>query len=116
MARGADLPDRPDLDQPDPRLYRPARARHAAVVLGPPSKFRSAAMRRKFPFDRDKFKRLARYLTWRTSASEAVDAIGLQKALWLAEARMFMLHARPITGAVYIRDGSGPRAQRAGAV
>ena len=27
------LPDRADLDQPDPRLYRPARARHAAVVL-----------------------------------------------------------------------------------
>ena len=26
-------PDRADLDQPDPRLYRPARARHAEVVL-----------------------------------------------------------------------------------
>ena len=33
MARGPPLPDRPDLDQPDPRLYRPARPRHAAVVL-----------------------------------------------------------------------------------
>ena len=36
MARGAPLPDRADLDQPDPRLYRPARPRHAAVVLRTP--------------------------------------------------------------------------------
>ena len=33
MARGAHLPDRADLDQPDPRLYRPARPGDAAVVL-----------------------------------------------------------------------------------
>ncbi len=33
MARGPPLPDRANLDQPDPRLYRPARPRHAAVVL-----------------------------------------------------------------------------------
>ena len=31
------LPDRADLDQPDPRLYRPARTRDAAVVLASPS-------------------------------------------------------------------------------
>src|SRR5271157_5683198 len=33
MARSPPLPDRADLDQPDPRLYRPARPRHAAVLL-----------------------------------------------------------------------------------
>ena len=33
MARSPPLPDRADLDQPDPRLSRPARAGHAAVVL-----------------------------------------------------------------------------------
>ncbi len=46
MARGADLPDRADLHQPDPRLYRPARARHAAIVLAssipPPARFPGA--------------------------------------------------------------------------
>ena len=36
MARSPPLPDRADLDQPDPRLYRPARARHAALVLNSP--------------------------------------------------------------------------------
>ena len=33
MARDPPLPERVDLDQSDSRLYRPARARHAAVVL-----------------------------------------------------------------------------------
>src|ERR1700730_1209518 len=33
VARGAPLPDRPDLDQFDPRLYRPARAEDAALLL-----------------------------------------------------------------------------------
>src|SRR5262249_27180696 len=33
MARDPPLPDRADLDQSDPRLYRPARARHAKILL-----------------------------------------------------------------------------------
>src|ERR1700730_12972081 len=33
MARDPPLPDGTDLNQPDPRLYRPARPRHAALVL-----------------------------------------------------------------------------------
>ncbi len=35
MARSPPLSDRADLDQPHPRLYRPARPRHAALVLIP---------------------------------------------------------------------------------
>src|SRR3984893_11045315 len=33
MARDPPLPDGTDLNQPDPRLYRPARPRHATLVL-----------------------------------------------------------------------------------
>jgi len=33
MAPSLPLPDGADLDQPDPRLYWPARARHAAILL-----------------------------------------------------------------------------------
>ena len=35
MAGSAPLPDRTNLDQPDPRLYRPTRPRYAKVVLSP---------------------------------------------------------------------------------
>jgi hypothetical protein len=46
MARGPSLPDRADLDQPDPRLSRPARLGDAAVVLSA-----AAAIRRTGRFD-----------------------------------------------------------------
>ncbi len=73
-------------------------------------------MRKKFPFDRARFRRLASYLTRRIGDREAFDDIGLHKALWLADSRMFMLHAQPISGAVYLRGENGPRAQRVGAI
>jgi hypothetical protein len=59
-------------------------------------------------FDRVKFKRLVHHVVWKTGGREDFGAVELNKVLWFSEARHFMLHGKPITGAVYIRDKFGP--------
>ena len=59
-------------------------------------------------FDRDKFKRLVLYIAWKAGRRDWFGATKLNKVLWFSEARFFVLHGAPITGATYIREKHGP--------
>jgi hypothetical protein len=65
-------------------------------------------MAKKFAFDREKFKRLVHYVIWRAGDRDGFGAVKLNKVLWFSDARSFMLHGKPITGATYIREKWGP--------
>jgi len=66
-------------------------------------------MSRKLRYDRERLKALVRYVVGRRGA--ASDLAELGNALWLAEARQFVLHRTPISGATYRRDPLGPAAR-----
>lgn len=59
-------------------------------------------------FDWEKFKRLVHYVIWRAGDRSGFGATKLNKVLWFAEARTYMLRGTPITGAEYIRQKYGP--------
>ena len=48
------------------------------------------------------------YVIWKTSGRDGFGATKLYKVLWFSEARAFILHKRPISGAVFIREEHGP--------
>ena len=55
-------------------------------------------------FDREKFKTLVVYIAWKAGQRDWFGATKLNKVLWFAEARAFVLHGKPITGATYIQQ------------
>lgn len=59
-------------------------------------------------FDREKFKALVHYVVARAGGKPNFGAVKLNKVLWFADARQFLLTGRPITGADYIREKFGP--------
>lgn len=59
-------------------------------------------------FDREKFKTLVVYIAWKAGRRDWFGATKLNKVLWFAEARAFVLHGKPIAGATYIRQKHGP--------
>lgn len=59
-------------------------------------------------FDRQKFKRLVHYIVWKAGRRDWFGATKLNKVLWFAEARHFLLTGKAITGATYIRQRHGP--------
>jgi len=59
-------------------------------------------------FDREKFKRLVHYVIAQAGSHPGFGAIKLNKVLWFADARQFMLTGQSITGARYIREKFGP--------
>jgi hypothetical protein len=59
-------------------------------------------------FDREKFKKLVLYIAWKAGRRDWFGATKLNKVLWFSEARFFVLHGTPITGATYIREKHGP--------
>ncbi len=59
-------------------------------------------------YDAEKFKTLVHYVIWRAGRRDGFGAIKLNKVLWFADARAYMLHRKPITGATYIREKFGP--------
>jgi hypothetical protein len=59
-------------------------------------------------FDRNKFKRLVQYIAWKAGKRDWFGATKLNKVLWFADARLFVLRGTPITGATYIREKFGP--------
>lgn len=59
-------------------------------------------------FDREKFKRLVHYVIAQVGSHEGFGATKLNKVLWFADARQFMLAGHSITGATYIRQKFGP--------
>jgi len=64
--------------------------------------------KRTMEFDRDKFKRLVHYVIWKAGKRDWFGATKLNKVLWFAESRAYMLSGKAITGAVYIREKHGP--------
>jgi hypothetical protein len=59
-------------------------------------------------FDREKFKDLVLYVAWKAGKRDWFGATKLNKVLWFSEARAFVLHGSPITGATYVREQFGP--------
>jgi hypothetical protein len=58
-------------------------------------------------FDRDKFKQLVQYIAWKAGKRDWFGATKLNKVLWFADARQFVLRGVSITGATYIREKYG---------
>jgi hypothetical protein len=59
-------------------------------------------------FDREKFKRLVHYIAWKAGKQPGFGATKLNKVLWFADARTYLLTGESITGATYIRQAHGP--------
>lgn len=59
-------------------------------------------------FDREKFKQLVHYVVWKAGRRDWFGATKLNKVLWFAESRAYVLTGSPITGATYIREKWGP--------
>jgi antitoxin SocA-like protein len=58
--------------------------------------------------NKEKFKALVRYIAWKAGRRDWFGATKLNKVLWFADARLFVLRGEPITGATYIREKFGP--------
>ena len=67
-------------------------------------------------FNRAKFRALVHYIVWRAGGRESFGATKLNKVLWFADARTYMLHGHPITGESYIRQKHGPVPQHIEAI
>jgi hypothetical protein len=59
-------------------------------------------------FDREKFKALVHYVVARAAGKPNFGAVKLNKVLWFADARQYLLTGKPITGAEYVRQQFGP--------
>jgi hypothetical protein len=59
-------------------------------------------------FDREKFKRLVHYVIAQAGHKPGFGATKLNKVLWFADARRYVLSGKPITGATYTRQEFGP--------
>ncbi len=59
-------------------------------------------------FRREKFKRLVQYIAFKTGREPGFGSTKLNKVLWFADARAYMLRREPITGATYVREKFGP--------
>jgi hypothetical protein len=58
--------------------------------------------------DFEKFKRAVHYVIWKAGSHQGFGSTKLNKALWFAEARVYVLKGHPITGAKYTRQEFGP--------
>jgi hypothetical protein len=67
--------------------------------------------KRKVAFDREKFRTLVHYVIWKCADPAKLGAVKLNKVLWLADTRAYVLHGQPMTGATYIREKYGPVAR-----
>lgn len=59
-------------------------------------------------FNREKFKTLVHYVIWKAGTRDSFGATKLNKVLWFADARAYVLTGASITGATYIREKWGP--------
>ena len=76
----------------------------------------AAKRHRPMRFDKEKFKALVLYVIWRAGHRDGFGATKLNKVLWFADARTYLLHKKPITGATYIREKYGPVAKQMASV
>jgi hypothetical protein len=58
--------------------------------------------------DFEKFKHAVHYVIWKTANHKGYGATKLNKVLWFADARVYVLKGHSITGAKYIRERFGP--------
>lgn len=58
--------------------------------------------------DQEKFKRLVHYIIWKAGKRDWFGATKLNKVLWFADARAYVLTGKPITGVRYTRQDYGP--------
>ena len=58
--------------------------------------------------DFEKFKRAVHYVIWKAGSHKGFGSTKLNKVLWFADARVYVLKGHPITGARYIREKFGP--------
>jgi hypothetical protein len=58
--------------------------------------------------DFEKFKSAIHYIVWKAGSHKGFGATKLNKALWFADARAYVLKGHSITGATYIREKWGP--------
>jgi Protein of unknown function (DUF4065) len=72
----------------------------------------AAKRHRPMRFDKEKFKILVLYVIWRAGHRDGFGSTKLNKVLWFADARAYVLHKKPITGATYIREKHGPVAKQ----
>lgn len=63
-------------------------------------------------FDARKFRELVHYVIWKCPDANKLGSTKLNKILWFSEARAYMLHGAPISGARFIRREHGPVAQQ----
>lgn len=59
-------------------------------------------------FDKTKFKRLVHYVALKAGKRDWFGATKLNKVLWYADARTYVLHGHSITGETYVRQQHGP--------
>ncbi len=63
-------------------------------------------------FDREKFKKAVHYIVWKCRPrAHKLGSTKLNKILWLADVRSYVLLRRPMMGATYIRESYGPVAR-----
>jgi uncharacterized phage-associated protein len=58
--------------------------------------------------NRSKLKALVLYVIWRAGRRGGFGATKLNKVLWFADARHYVMYGKPITGETYIRKKFGP--------
>jgi hypothetical protein len=58
--------------------------------------------------DREKYRRVVRYVTWKAGGRDGFAATELYKVLWFSDAQLFCARGAPITGDTYVRKQHGP--------
>ena len=59
-------------------------------------------------FNAEKFGHALHYIVWKAGNRPGFGATKLNKVLWFADARVYVLHRTYMTGATYIREKHGP--------
>jgi hypothetical protein len=59
-------------------------------------------------FDPAKFKAVVHHIIWKAARRHKFGSTKLNKALWFADARLYMITGRSITGEEYVREKYGP--------
>ena len=86
----------------------PANRREGVFSDAELDRMAEARWRQPMDFDRTKFKRLVHYVAWKAGKRHWFGAVKLNKVLWYADARTYVLRGNSITGETYIREKFGP--------
>jgi len=59
-------------------------------------------------YNAEKFSRAVQYVAWKAGNRSQFGAVKLNKVLWFAEARVYALHRRHMTGETFVKGQFGP--------